>query len=166
MLSFRGGSLNKRKMHWLSWDNLCHHKFDGGMGFRDFENFNKALLANQVWRIIRFPNSLLYVVLKSLYFPNTDILTVEEPKHCSFFWKGLLWSRDLLVKGLRKIIDTGDSIFAHKDKWIPRASTFKVFSSNNSNPNLLVADLINEHRSWNIPMLVENFSFVDCRFDQ
>ncbi|XP_060964998.1 uncharacterized protein LOC115719154 [Cannabis sativa] len=26
-------------IHWLSWDKLASHKFDGGMGFRDFRDF-------------------------------------------------------------------------------------------------------------------------------
>lgn len=44
----------------------------GGMGMRDLA-FNSALLGKQVWRLITKPNLLMSRVLKSKYFPKTDI---------------------------------------------------------------------------------------------
>jgi hypothetical protein len=40
-----GDELNKKKMHWLSWDNLTRPKAQGDTGFRYLRVFNQALLA-------------------------------------------------------------------------------------------------------------------------
>ncbi|KAL0377124.1 UNVERIFIED_CONTAM: hypothetical protein Scaly_0830000 [Sesamum calycinum] len=40
----------KRKLHWLAWDQMCSSKLDGALGFRNLEAFNLALLGKQLWR--------------------------------------------------------------------------------------------------------------------
>ena len=52
------------KIHGCTWRRLCESKDTGGMGFKDLEKSNKALLANQCWRLLSKPDSLAARVLK------------------------------------------------------------------------------------------------------
>jgi hypothetical protein len=49
-------------------------KGSGGMGFRDFHSFNKALLAKQCWRLWNQPDSLVSQIMKAKYYPDCNIL--------------------------------------------------------------------------------------------
>ena len=59
---------DQRKVHWVKWERLCEAKELGGMGFKEKEKFNDALLAEQVWRMINNPNSLCCQVFKARFF--------------------------------------------------------------------------------------------------
>jgi hypothetical protein len=69
-----GHKENTSRIHWMSWEKMGITKEQGGLGFRDLVMFNKALLAKQVWRILKNPESLVARIMQTKYFPHASIM--------------------------------------------------------------------------------------------
>ena len=84
----------RRRIHWVKWHTLCKPKAIGGMGFKELQKFNDAMLAKQVWRLLQNQDSLFFHFFKSKFFPRGSIFDAKEIK-------GLLKGRDLIRNGLK-----------------------------------------------------------------
>ena len=104
-----GTKESKRKPSWVSWSVLTRPKFCGGLGFRDIEVFNLALLARQAWRVLMAPESLSARVLKAKYHPTCDFLNVDMGSTPSQIWRSILEGREVLVQGLIRRIGDGQT---------------------------------------------------------
>ena len=104
----RRGCQRDKKIHWVGWDILCQRKVEGGLGLRRIGLFNQSLLAKQGWNLFINPNSLLARLYKELYHPNSTFLEATVGRRSSPYWKGLLWGRILLFKGMGWRIRSGE----------------------------------------------------------
>lgn len=62
-----GGSEDSRKMAWVRWSKLCLPKEWGGLGIRNMEVFNLALLGKWRWKLKVDKECLWGNLLKYLY---------------------------------------------------------------------------------------------------
>lgn len=149
----------KKKIHWVSWEKMCLEKKHGGLGFRDLEKFNQAMLAKQWWRLLINPESLCARFLRSMYYPQGVFLSAVLGSRPSYAWRSILFGRVLLEKGLRRGVGSGEEINVWIDKWLfddaPKAPLRKpaLFDL-----DLRVCDLIcPQTKTWDRGKLEENF---------
>ncbi|KAH0983078.1 hypothetical protein GBA52_010255 [Prunus armeniaca] len=91
----------ERKIHWVRWTELGLPKHEGGMGFRDFHDFNLALLAKQCWQLLIEPNSLWARLMKAHYFPECNFMEDTKGSGASWAWASLIEERKVILNGAR-----------------------------------------------------------------
>ena len=94
-------------------------KNQGGMGFKDLERFNDALLGKQVWRLLTNPNSLFYKVFKARYFPHCLVMDDEVQFGGSYAWQSIFEARTVIALGFTWRTGNGTNVLIKGDKWLP-----------------------------------------------
>jgi hypothetical protein len=127
---------------------LTTPKAMGGMGFRDMELFNQAMLGKQCWRILTCQDSLCSKVLKGRYFPYCDFWQAPQPRSSSYTWCSLMHGKKLLEKGILWRVGDGKKIRLKNDRWIQNYTLLKPTVS--LQDDIAVNFLIDEEiKNWN-----------------
>ncbi|CAJ2631177.1 unnamed protein product [Trifolium pratense] len=159
-----GGSSENKKICWVSWDTICLPKEKGGLGIKNLNLFNQALLSKWKWRGICEPNSswskLLAYRYGSLYSNFLDQV-VCEGRGQSIWWRDLLKigrddNGDWFRSNISNVLGQGNAIRFWKDKWYGPDCLMDLYPAlyfKTSMPNCFVADTGFEHNGkwiWNI----------------
>ena len=113
-----GYSGDSKKVNWVKWERLCQGRDFGGLGFKEIEKFNEALLTKQVWQMLKNPNSLCHRVFEAWFFPNCSILEASNSANGSYAWKSILSARNVVWKGVVWWIGDGKLVCIKEDKWL------------------------------------------------
>ena len=149
-------------MHWRSWESLCSPKDKGGVGFKDLEAFNTALLGKQLWRIITQPDSLLARIFKSRYFRSSDPLNAPLGSRPSYAWRSIHSAQHLIKQGAKVIIGNGENTNIWRERWlgsspaspITQTSTVPEPIRHLLSMDMKVADLMMPcRREWNANLI-------------
>ena len=86
-------SLNppKKKIYWTKWEKLYVPREERGTGFCMIHEFNLALLAKQLGRLIKFPDSLVARVLRGKYYRMSSPLRIgsmDNPSYADEYYCG------------------------------------------------------------------------------
>jgi hypothetical protein len=121
----------------------------GGMGFRDLECFNLALLAKQGWRLIHNNDSLVAWIFKEKYYPDKSFLTSCLGRRPSYAWRSIWSARILLQEGMLWRVGDGRTIRIWQDRLIPSPTTFAIQTPMNTlDFEANVCSLIDEDTKW------------------
>ena len=114
------------------------------IGFRLTHEFNLALLANQLWRLVQYHDSLVARVLRGIYYRMTSPLRATSASSPSYVWTSIFAARKLLLLGFRWKIHSGYEVKVWEDPWIPTTPARPATPvAPVMHPNMRVSDLIN-----------------------
>lgn len=154
--------MDSRSIHWMSWEGLSRHKSSGGMGFRDFRDFNLAMLGKHGWRFITNPNSLVSRVFKAKYFPDSDFMEAKIGNNPSSVWRSIWEAKHVISAGMRWKIGSGNSVNIIGQPWLFDDNNPFITSSVQGLENRKVSDLMTmEYRAWEEEILRDMFNVRD-----
>ena len=153
----------KKKMCWVAWKKLTKSFKDGGLGFRDIQTFNNALLAKISWRLLKNPSCLLARVLLGKYCKFSSFIDCSVPNSASHGWRSICLGRDLLKPHLGRLIGAGLSTPVWRCPWlsltVPQAP---MGPSTDASHNWLVSDLLNPTSlDWNRTLIKKLFPIYE-----
>ncbi|TYH19513.1 hypothetical protein ES288_A05G357900v1, partial [Gossypium darwinii] len=101
----------------MAWEKMCYPKGMGGIGFRDLQLFNLALLGRQVWKLMTHMDTLCFKVLSAKYFPNGDVFSYRQVDKASFTWSSIAAAAEAFKDGFGWQVGNGDMINIWADNW-------------------------------------------------
>lgn len=163
---FWRGSSENRKIAWVRWETICKPREIGGLGIKNVEWFNLALLAKWRWRLLTEKRGLWRDILKSRYGVevegSADLGNNEGFKKGSGWWKGICRIcrinnlTDWFQGGLKRKIGIGNKIRFWEDVWYGPNSFKDIFPrlymvSNDKNSEIQkLGEWVGEHWVWNL----------------
>jgi len=145
------GGEDHRKIFWIGWSSVCLQKEFGGLGVRQLNEFNLALLGKWCWRVLVDRGCFWYRVLVARYGEVSGRLE-DGGRSCSSWWRevgrirdgggydGGGWFRECVSK---KVGDGTDTLFWF-DRWlglVPLCVRFRRLFELYENKYITVAEL-------------------------
>ena len=105
-----GSSVEKRKLHTMSWEKITKPKKEGGLGVTATRPQNVALLAKLNWRVHVEKDQNWAKVLRSKY--------TNSKRPCFHTWSAIKKGQDVFNKGSKWIVGVNNNLNVWHDKWL------------------------------------------------
>ncbi|GJS65357.1 putative reverse transcriptase domain, reverse transcriptase zinc-binding domain protein [Tanacetum coccineum] len=154
------GELKKGRAK-VAWDVVCLPKFEGGLGIRRLEIFNRALISSHVWSLLSHKESLWVKWIHSYKLNGRSFWDIPCRGHMSWGWRKILQIRSHVRPFIQTRDCDGSSTSAWFDNWNSHSPLANLISSRDIhgagfNLSSKVNDLIvNNSWIWPIDWLVK-----------
>lgn len=150
----------KKPLYLKAWAEICKSKKEGGLGIRNLEAINKAILVNYAWKIVTTNHSITARILKYKYFSYTSFWKVPTNILKSAFWSSILKVREPLINAVTLQISKGNTCI-WSSPWCPFWNNIhdSLFIQNSGfHYPATIKDLwIPNTKVWNMQLLVTLF---------
>ncbi|VFQ89229.1 unnamed protein product, partial [Cuscuta campestris] len=88
------------KLAKVAWVDICKPREEGGLGLKDANTWNNALLCKLLWNLAAKKDTLWVKWVHNVYIQGENLWQWQPKKRHSVFFKRLAYVRDLLVQKL------------------------------------------------------------------
>ncbi|GKD27234.1 hypothetical protein Tco_1233448 [Tanacetum coccineum] len=149
----------------VGWSVICKPKDQGGLGLKDINLWNDALLIKHLWNIAAKKDSMWVKWIHEERLKGTSIWKAETDVNASWGWKNLLKLRDKIVQHVYYKIGNGKKTSVWYDTWhelcpLDQFITNRDIYDERFNKNDSVADLIIDVRWKWTNRSIDNFDML------
>ncbi|MCH81376.1 ribonuclease H protein [Trifolium medium] len=145
-------------LHWLSWERLSVSKNHGGMGFKDLQSFNLAMLGKQAWNLVTKPSNLITKLLKAKYFLRCENINVWNQ---NWLKDGMAIPTPTDMQILGDVTNVQDLMSSNSKTW-DYEKIHSIFDSNTAN-RILQTPLFASVRADTLVWKMENDGIYSVR---
>ncbi|CAN1848015.1 Putative ribonuclease H protein At1g65750 [Linum perenne] len=165
--NFMWGSTNEcRKIHLVSWDEVCNPKEHGGLGLKKAKELNMAFMMKLAFYFFKSPNELWVQVLQHKYFregPNG--LQIKNNSRLSPLWRAIKKVTHVMRLGMRMGIRDGAETNFWLDRWVDGGHRVIDLATGNTNDidiDQPVCAFVSPQGEWNWPLFDHLLSRDGC----
>lgn len=84
-----GPDVSNRSVAWVCWEEVCKPKIMGGLGIKNWEGFNRAMLSKWRWRLCSESGSLWARIISAKYNVVNGRIRNYTRRHVSSWWRDI-----------------------------------------------------------------------------
>ncbi|KAE8680802.1 hypothetical protein F3Y22_tig00111366pilonHSYRG00125 [Hibiscus syriacus] len=128
---------------------VCKSKSAGGLGIRRTKDTNLALMAKNEWRKWNNQYALWCKIFKEKYPKDVNLMDARHQANSSSTLKGILRTREIVKKGCKQQIRSGEQTNFWHDWWVGKIPPGEDYPERIDDRDEKVAKYITEERNWN-----------------
>ncbi|XP_028077369.1 uncharacterized protein LOC114279339 [Camellia sinensis] len=146
----------------VSWKHVCSPKYEGGLGFKSIEVWNKAAVGKHIWFLFSGGEQSMWCQwVKSYLLKGQSLWRVKMPSDPSWVWRKILSLHPVIYPLILHKIGNGDDVFLWFDNWHPLGYLWARFGARvvydtAFGMDAKVSRIVN-NRSWSWPRRRRSF---------
>ncbi|CAN1247078.1 Putative ribonuclease H protein At1g65750 [Linum grandiflorum] len=150
-----GSSEAGRKIHLISWQQVCTPKDRGVLGLRLARELNSAYMTKLAFIFMQHPELLWVRVLQSKYFRESAGFALRRKYSQSTIWRGIRRPWPWMICGSRSTIRNGEGTLFWTTRWVDAGFELidHALDVDAIDPNATMTDFVLPNGGWNFQKL-------------
>lgn len=114
-----GHSREVSKAHYINWKRFEQSKDAGGLGVRNLQHINRAMIAKLIWKLLENDSCLWCQLMRAKYLHKESFWEVKKAQKGSSTWSAMLNCISDMKDGCCWVVKDGKKINIKEDPWVP-----------------------------------------------